>query len=255
MIKKRKTIYLKKNWTSLSLILIFLLTLSLSCKTNKRSTTDSSGGNATTVVVRDTIIIRDTIESNRKQVYLSADKMNILYIGVDNPLSISAIGIPLNDLRVSGSGGGIQLKRVGNGQYTANVSMPGEGRVNIIGDGLFYSWPFRTKRIPDPVARLGTNSGGTMGNGEFRAQGGVGAFLDNFDFDARCVITGFNLTYVAKRQDPVQSSNAGARYNARSRSLVQKAKPGDIYLFDNVRAKCPGDVASRKINSMVFFIR
>jgi hypothetical protein len=94
-----------------------------------------------------------------------------------------------------------------------------------------------------------------MGNGEFKAQGGVGAFLDNFDFDARCQITGFNLVYVAKRQDPVQSTNGGARYTSKSSRLVSQAKPGDIYYFDNVRAKCPGDAATRKINTMVFTIR
>lgn len=94
-----------------------------------------------------------------------------------------------------------------------------------------------------------------MGNGEFKAQGGVGAFLDNFDFDANCAIQGYNLVYVAKRQDPVEVINGGARYNDKSKRLVQRAKPGDIYYFDNVKAKCPGDIAGRTINSMVFNIK
>jgi hypothetical protein len=94
-----------------------------------------------------------------------------------------------------------------------------------------------------------------MGNGEFKAQQGVGAFLDNFDFDARCEIQGYNLVYVPKRQDPVESVNPGARYNAKSRRLVNQAKPGDIYYFENVKARCPGDRAGRNINSMVFKIK
>jgi hypothetical protein len=105
------------------------------------------------------------------------------------------------------------------------------------------------------VARLSKSSGGQMGNGEFRAQGGVGAFLDNFDFEATCKIQGFNLVYVAKRQDPVEAINSGARYGAQAKRLVGKAKPGDIFYFDNVKAKCPGDPAGRKINSMVFKIK
>jgi hypothetical protein len=237
----------------LSLILIVFLTLS--CGTKKNSNTDPSGNNPTTVVIRDTIIIRDTVETAGKQVYVSAEKMNVLYIGVDNPISISAAGVSANDLRVSGSGGGIQLRRVGNGRYMANVSSPGEGNIRVTGNGVFYSWSYTAKRIPDPVARLGSSSGGSMGNGEFKAQGGVSAFLDNFDFDARCQITGFNLVYIGRRQDPVPSTNSGARYTAKSQSLINRAKPGDLYYFDNVRAKCPGDVASRKINSMVFSIR
>ena len=94
-----------------------------------------------------------------------------------------------------------------------------------------------------------------MGNGEFKAQGGVLAILDGFDFDARCNIQGFNLTYVAKRQDPVPVVNKGPRFSAQAKRLVGRAKPGDIYYFDNVRARCPGDKAGRKINAMVFTIK
>ena len=72
---------------------------------------------------------------------------------------------------------------------------------------------------------------------------------------AKCAIQGYNLTYVAKRQDPVESVNPGPRYNGKSKRLVNRAKPGDIYYFDNVKAKCPGDAAGRKINSMVFKIK
>jgi hypothetical protein len=136
-----------------------------------------------------------------------------------------------------------------------NVDKPGEAKITISGEGVSQSFPFRVKRIPDPVARLSKKAGGTMGNGEFKAQGGVGAFLDNFDFDAKCSIQGYNLVYVAKRQDPVEAVNRGGRYTDKSKRLVMKAKPGDIYYFDNVKARCPGDKVGRPINSMVFKIK
>ena len=187
---------------------------------------------------------------------VSADKMNVFYIGVENPVSVSAAGVPTHTLKVSAAGGGIQLKAGTKGSYTATVSTPGETKITVSGEGLkATSFPFRVKRIPDPMARLSKKSGGTMGNGEFKAQGGVGAFLDNFDFDAVCKIQGYTLTFVAKRQDPVDSVNQGARYNEKSKRLVGQAKPGDIFYFDNVKARCPGDPAGRKINSMVFKIK
>ncbi len=192
-------------------------------------------------------------EVGERSVTVSAEKMNVFYIGVDNPVAVSAAGISSNDLNVSMSGGNI--RKVGKGNYVVNVTTPGEARVNVSGGGLRDSKIFRVKRIPDPVARLSRSSGGEMGNGEFKAQGGVGAFLDNFDFDANCAIQGFNLVYVAKRQDPIESNNGGARYNDKSKRLVSQAKPGDIYYFDNVKAKCPGDNAGRSINSMVFKIK
>ncbi|MCB0592857.1 MAG: gliding motility protein GldM [Lewinellaceae bacterium] len=193
-------------------------------------------------------------EVGERSVTVSAEKMNVFYIGVDNPVAVSAAGISSNDLNVSISGGGGSIRGSGS-NYIVTVSTPGECRVNVSGGGMRDSKVFRVKRIPDPVARLSKSQGGAMGNGEFKAQGGVGAFLDNFDFDANCTIQGYKLVYVAARQDPVEVVNAGARYNDAARRMVNKAKPGDIYYFDDVKARCPGDNVGRPINSMVFKIQ
>ena len=187
---------------------------------------------------------------------VSADKMNVFYIGVDNPVSVSAAGVSSNELRVSGTGSGITLNQTEPGKYNVRVSKPGDAVITVSGGGLDpTNFDFRVKRIPDPVAKLSNESGGTMGNGTFKAQRGVLAVLENFDFDARCDILGFNLVRVAKRQDPEAAINRGASYNSEARALVDKARPGDKYFFENVKAKCPGDPAGRKINDMVFNIR
>lgn len=197
-----------------------------------------------------------TYEVGRRSVAVSADKMNVFYIGVENPVSVSAAGISSNDLRVSASGGGINLRSTGTGKYIATVTTQGEANITVSGGGLSStSFPFRVKKIPDPVARLSRSMGGEMGSGEFKAQGGLGAFLDNFDFDAKCEIQGYSLVYAPARQDVVESVNGGGRYNDKSLRLVQQAKPGDRYFFDDVKARCPGDAAGRPINSLVFKIK
>lgn len=193
-------------------------------------------------------------EVGSRSVAVSADKMNVFYIGVDNPISVSASGVSSNDVRVSGSGP-ITVSGGGSNR-TVRATKPGEASIRVTANGQSLgSFPFRVKRIPDPVARLSNKSDGTMRTGEFKAQGGVGAFLDNFDFEATCSVSGFNLVYVPKRQDAIESQNRGARYNDSSRRLVNQAKPGDVYYFENVRAKCPGDDVTRKINGMVFKIQ
>lgn len=195
-------------------------------------------------------------EVGRRSVSVAAEKMNVFYIGVDNPVSVAAAGVSSNDLRVSGSGSGLSLRRTGEGKYVATVSQPGDATISVSGGGLSpTNFAFRVKRIPDPQARLSGSVGGSIGSGEFKAQGGVGAFLDNFDFDATCQVTGFTLVRVPPRQDAIESVNAGPRYTAQSRRLVDLASPGDRYFFDNVRAKCPGDNATRQINSMAFRIQ
>ena len=195
-------------------------------------------------------------EVGEASITVSAEKMNVFYIGVDNPVAVSAAGVDSKKVKVSISGDVKgKLKKKSSSNYSVTVGKPGECYINVSGGPKPYKKLFRVKRIPDPVARLSKSSGGTMGNGEFKAQGGVGAFLDNFDFDAVCKIQGYNLVYVAKRQDPVESINKGPRYNEKSKRLVKRAKPGDIYYFDNVKARCPGDPAGRVINSMVFKIK
>ncbi len=185
---------------------------------------------------------------------VSADKMNVFYIGVDNPISVSVAGVSSNAVKVNCTGGGCNLNG-GKGKYMVKVNKPGDVKINVAGGGLSKSVPFRVKRIPDPVAKLGKKADGSMGNGEFKAQRGVIPWLEGFDFDAKCKIQGFNLVRVAKRQDPVSSNNPGGTFNDKSLRLVRAAKPGDTYYFENVKATCPGDAAGRRINSMVFKIK
>jgi len=187
-------------------------------------------------------------------IFLQPSKMNVFYIGVENPILISG-QFNLNDLRVAGIGAGINIKRAGSKAYNVTVNKPGEGRIEATVNGRKMVYPFRAKRMPDPVARVSNSPGGSMGSGEFKAQGGVTAILDNFDFDVRCQIQGFTLTYIAKRQDPIESINRGPRYNAKSKRLINRARPGDTYLFTNVKAKCPGDNAGRRINTIAIQIQ
>ena len=199
-------------------------------------------------------------EVGETSVTVSADKMNVLYIGVDNPISVAAAGYNSNDIRVGINGGGGKVRKVGSSNYVVTVTTPTppgkDAKVVITNNGrTVKSAPFRVKRIPNPEARLGRNNGGVMKSGEFKAQAGVLAILDNFDFDARCAISGFEMVYVAPRQDAVLAQNSGARFNDKAARLKNRAKPGDTFYFRDVRAKCPGDKNTRKINDMVFNIK
>jgi hypothetical protein len=93
-----------------------------------------------------------------------------------------------------------------------------------------------------------------MNSGEFKAQRGLFAVLENFDFDARCEILGYQIVRVPRRQDPEVEANRGGGYGAEARGLVERAKAGDTYYFENVKAKCPGDASGRDINQLVFKI-
>ena len=195
-----------------------------------------------------------TYEVGSRSVAVSADKMNVFYLGVDNPLTVSAGGVSSNSVRVSGSG---PISVSGSyPKFVVKGSSPGEAKITVTGGGqTLGSFDFRVKRIPDPVAMLGNREEGTIGNGEFMAQRGLAAILQNFDFDARCEIQGYTMVRVAQRQDPVTVVNSGGSYGGDAERIARAAKPGDTYYFRDVKGRCPGDGAGRKLNSLVFTIR
>ncbi len=199
-------------------------------------------------------------EVGERSVTVSPTKMNVFYIGVDNPVEVSAAGVSSNNINVSMSGAGEgKIRRGPDGTFIVNVGKQtrvGEfAKVNVSAPGISVSKDFRVKRIPDPVPTLSGKQGGSMGNGEFRAQGALIPTLEGFDFDARCSIVGFTMIRSAKREDPQTALNKGGKFGQQAGALKTMAKPGDIFVFDNIKCKCPGDVANRTLPSIVYKIQ
>ena len=197
-------------------------------------------------------------EVGQRSAAVQLDKMNVFYIGVDNPISVSVAGVSSNDIKIVGSGVNI-AKGPAAGKYVVTATTPtNDASITVSGGSVSQKFSYRVKRIPDPNPRLGgnpKNKGGTMGNGEFKAQGGMSAILEGFDFDATCSVVGFEMTYLAKRQDPITRQNSGAKWSGDTGEFIQKAKPGDAYFFDEVKCKCPGDIAARNIGGISYKIK
>ena len=193
-------------------------------------------------------------EVGERSVAISASKMNVFYIGVDNPVEVSAAGVNSTNVKVSMDGG--TIKRNSDGTYTVRATTPSNNaKVNVSADGLNASKVFRVKRIPDPVPKLSKKRGGVMSPGEFKAQPGVLPVLENFDFDTKCTINGFRLVRVAPRSDAEVRPNRSGKYGSETSALIKKAKPGDRYFFEDIKCTCPGDKGPRDLGGMNFIIR
>jgi hypothetical protein len=82
--------------------------------------------------------------------------------------------------------------------------------------------------------------------------------LDNFDFDAKFVVTSFSITYVPRRGEAEEGTSetqylTGGRANPKVAAIMAKLKPGDKVYFENIRAVGP-DKTSRNIGSLAFVI-
>ena len=193
-------------------------------------------------------------EVGERSATISADKMNVLYVGVDNPLSVAVAGVPSEKIQVVGSG--ITVNKLSGGKYSTKPNKVGVAKITISGGGLApTTFKYRVKKIPDPVVKVGRKNGGTINAAEFKAQRGIIPHLENFDFEARCKIRGFEFARVPKNGDAQVYTNNGGAFDTRSKRMIEQASRGDLYYFSEIKCKCPGDEVNRNLNGIVFNIR
>lgn len=185
---------------------------------------------------------------------ISLTKMNVLYIGIDNPVSIAASG-GAEQLNPSISQGSIT--KTGPGQYNVRVNSQTDNcviAVNVAGK-LAGQQVFRVRNIPDPVGTVGGYaSGENIAAAAFKAQGGVGAYIKDFPFDLKYSVTGFSITGETEDGDLVEAPNQGALWGGQAKNVVSRVKPGQTVTIDNIRAVGP-DGRSRKLPSLVYYIK
>jgi len=185
----------------------------------------------------------------RPSAVVSADKMNVLYIGVENPLSISAPGVAKESIHVSMTSG--SLSGTG-GHYVAKVSSIGETNITVTGDKgqVLGTTKFRTKRIPDPKAFFAGKSGGNTSAANIRAQDRIFARLDGFDFDAKFTVTHYTLLVVKPRQDAIIKPGSGSVLTGDMKTALNSVTPGSTVVFRDITAVGP-DGVQREIDPIV----
>ena len=190
----------------------------------------------------------------RPSAVVSPTKMNVLYIGVPNPIAVSAPGIATKDLKVSMAGGSLSGS---GGDYIATVSNLGEATITVSGQlapgkpaSVLGSAKFRVKRIPDPKPQFAGKSGGSSGAANIRAQDRLFAKLDNFDFDAKFNVTRFTMTIAKPRQDAITLSASGNELNSQMKALINTVTPGTFVVFKDIFAVGP-DGTQRGLDDIV----
>lgn len=190
---------------------------------------------------------------------LQLDKMNVFYIGVPNPVTVTAAGYSLEDVSLSIPGA--TLENTGKGTYNVRVSSVGEVTASIMaktaqGVRQVGGMKVRTKRIPDPIAKLGGKTGGGMPANIFRAQLGVAVVLENFDFDTHFDMVSYDFSYVQRRRDyqgPFNVVGAYFKSSADVERYMKVAAVGDRVYIDNIRAKGP-DGTIRNLGTLSFLL-
>ncbi len=187
-------------------------------------------------------------------VSFSLDKQNIVYIGVDNPVTIHTNGLKDKDFTISTSAG---LSYRGGRRYGILRGLKqGAEKIIVLHKGeVLDEYVVRVMWMPDPKAYLGNATSGGFEAEEFRAQRGIHALIRYMDIQGTCQIVGFKLLRVSKDNDRDRSINKGGSFDGPTKAIIQRAEAGDVYQFTRVLAKCPGDEVNRELNPLAFEIR
>jgi len=165
---------------------------------------------------------------------ISADKMNVVYRGVDNPLSISFPGVPNNKVHPSAPG----LQSKGSGKYIMNItSYKGKevtinvsGKIN--GKTVTDKKTFRVKNIPAPQGTVRGESGVIKMPKRNLEVSTVGASLPDFDFDVKLGVRSFD--FKVPGQPTLRVS--GTRLNSQAKQLLRRVKRGQNVQVYNIKA-------------------
>lgn len=168
---------------------------------------------------------------------VSADAMNVFYMGIDNPVSVSA---PMPKFSASAPG----LSKSGKGwimrpKSTKDVSIVVTGEDETTGKKIKVgSFPFRVKRIPTPVAYIVGKTGTVLTSKTKFKNGVIQAKLEGFVFDLKVRVQSFTLgTTVAGDYRKVDVK--GNRMNSQCQNLIGRASKGQRFYLENMKVKMP----------------
>lgn len=188
-------------------------------------------------------------------VVVNLERVNPLYVGVENAITVTAGSASAADISTICKKG--EVKTSESGVQTLICSKPGLDTLTVTApDGTSSKFPFKLKKMPDPAAKLnGQFTSGSITAAEIRACNEIKAIFELFNYDPKCVISGFNFTYIPKKQEPVSLVSTSAKIDAKIAEQIVKAKPGDYYMFSNITTKCQGDIATRTLAPLFFTIK
>ncbi len=169
---------------------------------------------------------------------ISADKMNVVYRGVTNPMTISFAGISADKVSASAPG----LSSNGKpGSYKMNPGSGTEVAINVTGtlpddSKVSDKKVFRIKSIPAPTGCIGGEYGVVKGAKSRLEVSQITAKMLDFDFEVKLRVTGFSLK-VAGQATVVVS---GDRVNAQCKAALAKAGRGDQVTISDIKTKLEG---------------
>ncbi len=174
-------------------------------------------------------------------VVVSPTKMNVLYRGVKNPISISVPGIAPELVKPSMTNGSLRPDaKEGKGNYIAEVKGGNEAIVKVSAEVNGKQRPmgdfkFRVKEVPPPVATIAGMEEGLVSANRLAAAPTVIPKMKNFDFELFFKVTKFDLVYQVGT-DLITKPVTGSRIPADAINQIKRLRKGSRIYIENIKA-------------------
>jgi gliding motility-associated protein GldM len=191
---------------------------------------------------------------------VSADKMKVMYAGLQNPISVSVPGVSIEKTHVSCSNG--TLVSLGNGKYVVSKPAFGKCVVSVTADlengekRNMGSMEFNVKHLPKPQT---TVSGCPAEGGRVKANIignslGISSIYPNTDFeDAKCKVTSYHMEIYQNGIACCDKTFSGNLFDPSVQKQLRACKPGARIFITQIKTAGPDGGASGNDLSFVIY--
>ncbi len=172
-------------------------------------------------------------------------KMNVVYAGIDNPISVSVPGVASRDvIPTITSGNATIVKAAGDGNYIIKPTKIGKLSLSVSakvdkGTKNMGTKEIRIKRIPKPSLRIGSfKSGDQASKAEITANPVLRATMEDFDFQIPALRIS-TFVFNVQGSGALDLNGSGNRLTPEMISRINNAKRGQKIYITDVTVKTP----------------
>lgn len=187
---------------------------------------------------------------------ISPTMMNVLYAGIDNPISISAPGVPMSAINASMTNG--SLTRSGDHWVARSSSVGSEAQITVSAtlDGRTVqlgAMTFRVRKLPDPLPFIAYKdaSGNTqhykgspkrLSKAALMNASGLGAALDDGVLNISYQVVSFSTIFYDSMGNAIPENSAGGSFSPRQVEQFKRLKVGKRFFISEIKAKGPDGI-------------
>jgi len=171
-----------------------------------------------------------------KDAVVAASNMNVLYMGVPNPVEIAVPGIKSERVTVEVTNGTVSKTAKG---WEIVPAAPGESIISVLVDNKKVTEKkFRVKSVPKPVAVFAGISSGTLAREDILQATELKVEIPDFAWDVKFTIESFSMITTKTAGDVIRVAK-GSKLTAEMISDLANLTRGQKVIFENIKVVGP----------------